>query len=263
MSIQVGLVKLKGKMDGISFFQSGGKHVARMANGPDKKRILTDKRYARTRENNAEFGGCAKAAAAFRSAVRPVLNLADNRITSRLISIFKEINLLEPGVRGQRSILLSQHREQLINFDFDINLPVSALFTGMIKNESTPDRLGATIKFENALLNRITDAPSNATHVKFTQLLATWCDHVYNAELNKYEPVLPKFQSANIITNSEYFSLSNKTPLTFSLQSTLQDEAPNESISVLHCFGLSFYQQTGENFYLLNRGSAMKVIDIF
>jgi hypothetical protein len=67
MSKQVGLIKLKGNLGDVSFYQSEGDHLARMASGPSKERIMTDQAFQRTRENNAEFGGSAKAAKAFRT----------------------------------------------------------------------------------------------------------------------------------------------------------------------------------------------------
>ena len=43
MSIQSGLIKLTGKMDGISFYKTkDGIHMARKAGGPDRHRIFND-----------------------------------------------------------------------------------------------------------------------------------------------------------------------------------------------------------------------------
>jgi len=66
MSKQMGLIKLKGNIGGISFYKSGGEDLARVANGPSKERIANDATFQRTRENKTEFGGAATAAKALR-----------------------------------------------------------------------------------------------------------------------------------------------------------------------------------------------------
>ena len=79
MSKQVGLIKLKGNLGGVSFYQSEGTHLARMASGPSKERILNDQAFQRTRENNTEFGGSAMAAKAFRTSLSGVQYMFDPR----------------------------------------------------------------------------------------------------------------------------------------------------------------------------------------
>src|SRR5690242_2341234 len=126
MSRQIGVVKLKGTMSGISFYESDGKQLARKANGPSRKKILTHPSFERVRENLLEFGGSAKAASSFRRTFNQLLGSADRRMTGRLISIFKTINLMGKGVRGKRLISLSKHRAELTGFEFHIDRELSS-----------------------------------------------------------------------------------------------------------------------------------------
>jgi hypothetical protein len=264
MSTQVGIVKLEGKIDGVSFYRSGGKYLARMANGPDKKRIKRDPAFRRTRENNLEFGGAAKAASAFRASVSPVLKLADSRVTSRLIANFREINRRGEGERGKRPINLSQHRAQLANFDFNINLLVSSLFTGMVTAEHREDRLHASLKIEDVVISKVTNGPVGATHVRFTQLLGAVSDYVYDEFLEQYVPVKDSMDFHTVVNHSDYFSLKEKTPVSFALSSMLTgNPSLTDNASVIQCFGILFYQQVGNDFEVMKNGSAVKVLKIF
>jgi hypothetical protein len=264
MSTQTGIVKLEGKMDGVSFYRSGGKYLARKAKGPNKKRIKRDPVFIRTRENNLEFGGAAKAASAFRASVSPMLKLADSRVTSRLIAIFREINRRGEGVRGKRPIHLSQHRAQLTNFDFNINILVSSLFTGMVTAEHSEDRLTASLTVEDIVINKVTNGPVGATHVRFTQLVGAVSDYVYDEFLLQYVPVKADMDFHTVVNHSDYFSLKEKTPVSLALTSVLTgNPSLTENTSVIQCLSVSFYQQVGNEFIAMKNGSAVKVLKVY
>lgn len=56
MARQVGLLKLAGTLEDISFYKAVYGYLARAKGGVDRKTILTDPRFQRTRENAFEFG---------------------------------------------------------------------------------------------------------------------------------------------------------------------------------------------------------------
>jgi hypothetical protein len=264
MPQQIGLIKLKGKIDGISFYQSGGNLLARMAKGPSKERIKRDPAFVRTQENNSEFSGSAKAAKALRSAFVMVRSVSDPYISSRLTGIFKRINAHGNGLRGQRSIDLSQHREQLTGFEFNRDLSLSQLFNGLVTAINAVDRASASIKIENVLLRNVVKAPAGATHVKFTQALGVVSDYVYDESLKGYAPLERSTDSLYCVTHSDYQPIDMQQPLSLTLTSILSDQPiVSENMSVIQCLAVSFYAQMGNNFYPLKNTSAMKVVAIF
>ncbi|MEO8515272.1 MAG: hypothetical protein ABI426_00940 [Flavobacterium sp.] len=54
-----GIIQITGKIDGLSFYEVGGKIVVRKTGGFDGKAIKEQDKYVRTRENATEFGHCA------------------------------------------------------------------------------------------------------------------------------------------------------------------------------------------------------------
>ncbi len=106
MAKQSGIIKLQGKLDDISFYHTGDGHLARKKGGVDAARIKSDPKFARVRENNAEFGNAADGARMFRRAIKPLLKVAsDGRMISRLMRTMFEIKNLDTiNVRGRRNV---------------------------------------------------------------------------------------------------------------------------------------------------------------
>ena len=73
MATNESLIKLKGNIGGLSFYEGDGKNLVKMSNGPEKERIMTDPAYKRTRENMQEFGGAATVGKAFRMCFAEVI----------------------------------------------------------------------------------------------------------------------------------------------------------------------------------------------
>ncbi|MDE1208478.1 hypothetical protein LCI24_16925, partial [Tenacibaculum sp. LAR 2:5] len=141
MSKQKGLIKLVGNIGGVSFYTSNGEYLARMAGGPTKERIQSDPNFARTRENNTEFGGAAKVGKALRTALSGVLQImAGSRLAAQLTRIFKTINLKGAGVRGKRPITLSANKELLAGLDLNNKLSLTSVFTAPYTASINADR---------------------------------------------------------------------------------------------------------------------------
>jgi hypothetical protein len=86
MSEQSGIIKLTGSMGNITFYNAYGKSLARKKAGPDRKTIMHNPRYDRTRRNIREFGGCSRIASALRHALHEVKPLTDGQFGNRMIS---------------------------------------------------------------------------------------------------------------------------------------------------------------------------------
>jgi hypothetical protein len=108
-----------GGISGISAYTMKGSNrvVVRAKGGASKKKIQTSPAFKLTRKNNAEFGGCSKAAASIGNAIYPLKHLADYHFAPVLTSLSKHIQLLDENNNwGERSILFSQHRYLLEGF---------------------------------------------------------------------------------------------------------------------------------------------------
>jgi hypothetical protein len=266
MSKQIGLIRLKGKIGGVSFYKSGGDDLARVANGPSKQRIDTDPAFVRTRENNVEFGGSAKAAKALRLSLAFILqSMADSRVTSRLTKLFKEINVSDTvGIRGQRSITVSAHRPLLINFEMNKGISFSSVFNAPFTFSNTAARDEGTITIPAFLPQNLIEAPAGATHFRLITSLGVISDYNYNVSNQGYEPTDSALNTLGVIAASVITPISTAAPVNFSLVATLPG-APTmtPTVSVVQCLGIEFYQHIGATDYLLAQDNCMKIVNVF
>ncbi|MFD2035158.1 hypothetical protein ACFSKL_10170 [Belliella marina] len=106
MAKQTGIITLSGNVGKLNFFKNRDGYQAREKGGVSKSRIMTDPRYARTRENIAEFKTAAEAVRLLKDSIRPaILKISDSRIHQRLVKRMLEILRTDPvNNRGERSV---------------------------------------------------------------------------------------------------------------------------------------------------------------
>jgi hypothetical protein len=125
MARQKGVIKLKGKIGDLSFYQSRDGNLVREKGGVDGTRIANDPAFARTRENGAEFGSSATSGKLVRDAVRTLMmSASDGRVTARLTKLMTSIkNLDVTSARGERTvgtaIALPAAKARLKGFNFN------------------------------------------------------------------------------------------------------------------------------------------------
>lgn len=265
MSKQIGLIKLKGNIGGISFYRSGGEDLAKTANGPSKEKILNDPTFVRTRENNTEFGASATAAKALRLAlVTAIQTMGDPRLASRLTKLFKEINLRGVGVRGQRPITLSANRTMLENFDFNNAVSFSSIFNAPFTFTNNAARLQGTITIPAFLPSSFIQAPSGATHFRLLQAIGVVSDYTYNSSTLHYDPTDPLINTLSAVNYSAVTALSSTVPVNFTLVANLPGTPTmTATASVVQCIGIEFFQRIGTTDYLLAQDNCMKSVKLF
>ena len=69
MPKQKGFLKLEGTYDDVTFMKTQDGYIAKKKSSISKQRIKTDKKFQRTRENNAEFTNAAKAGKLLRNSI--------------------------------------------------------------------------------------------------------------------------------------------------------------------------------------------------
>ncbi|SFT42369.1 hypothetical protein SAMN04489724_0693 [Algoriphagus locisalis] len=120
MAKQAGYIKLEGTMGDLSFYKNrDGKFIARRKGGVSKKRILTDPKYQRTRENLAEFAAAASSAKFLKNAFREIeIKSNGGKLHNRLYSLAMKVVKSDPvSVRGERKFELGD-MTMLRGFEF-------------------------------------------------------------------------------------------------------------------------------------------------
>jgi hypothetical protein len=262
MPKQTSLVTFTGKMGGISFYKKDGKHVARMASGPSKANILNDKRFARTRENMSEFGALAVATASLNRMLAPVKNLKDTGLRNRVSKVFRAMIRKNPGARGQRPVLVTQNRADLIGLELNDGNQFRTHLTAKYTVSHSADRKTATITIPELKMPDMVSAPTGTTHVQIVLLVGVLADVAFNVAANRYELTDAALSGVTSISSSDYIALDNPDPLQINLQAVLPVNL-NDKVSVLQAVGLLFFNKNGTAYYPSQQGKGMQIVDVF
>ena len=233
MAIQKGSINLEGKIGNLSFYKSSGLQQVRQHSGVSKARIAKDPRYARTRENNVEFGRASSAAKLIRMGVRlalgeryPIFEDATvvNRLTPRLTSI---IRADAEHDRGNRRVL-PENLPLLYGFSFNA---VAALKDVLFVPPSyTYQRDSGVLEVSLPALSpdAAMAAPDDAELCSF---------HVAALSFNADYEWLPFVVQHHELSPVDHRSIPPQVH-----RLTLPATSPDP---VIVCFGLSFYKRLG------------------
>lgn len=174
MAKNYSLIKVKGSLDGLTFYKTQDGSLVRMRGGVSASRIANDPVFARTRENMSEFGHSANAGKLLRSTLRSVMvKCADSRVTSRLTQAMARVKNYDlTSARGERLVSVGlvepEGKQVLRGFDLNLRAPLSSvLLVGF-----TFDPITGTIDIPNfSPLDQVAYLPST-THLSLTSINA-------------------------------------------------------------------------------------------
>lgn len=167
MAKESSILKLKGMLDGMSFYKTSEGYRVRAKGGIEKERILNDQSFARTRENMNEFGNINSSGKMIRTAIGPYLNRAkDMRASSRLVSLIAKVkNLDETSARGERTfgngIATAEGKLMLEGFNFN----KAATLDSVLKAHYVLDTATGTLQLPAFYPAEDVQIPSSATHL--------------------------------------------------------------------------------------------------
>jgi hypothetical protein len=251
MAKQSGIVPMQGTIANITFVRTQDGFIARLKSDLNKARIKNDPRFARTRENDAEFENAAKGAEALRDVfILPITGCFDNRLQSRLVkTMMKVVKSDTTSPRGERNLVNGD--DTLLNL-FPWNK--KAGYTSIMKAPFTItlDRVAGTVTV---------DVPS---FIPEEQL-------IFNPEATHYKMI---FSAAEMDWNavnhqaavmaSTAFLPSDSTPTT-----AISQDLSISAGSVLPVFvtlSIKWYQQVSGNYYSLKNldydASSIEMVDV-
>ncbi len=254
MAEQIGLIKYKGNLGGLSGYSQGGKALIRRAGGGSKEQFNNSATMERTRENAAEFGNAASSGKLLRDAMRIVISQgSDKYLTARVTQKMSEV-IKKDGVnaRGQRGVL-DDETGLFEGFDFNQN----AIFGSVVylKPEVSVNRqTGEVLAKMPAHNSRIViAAPRGATHYRFFG-----CASNINFELSEF---------TTLDDESDFIEVGNaavpETVLDVSLGDG-QNQNLNLTSPIFVAVGVSFFQDVNGEKYPLKNGSynAVKIAKV-
>lgn len=267
MAKQTGLVRYSGTMGGVRHFKIKGLigDYAGLIGGPSAEQVATDAAFIRTRENNMEFGGCAKAAKAVRVGLSALMKqMSDPQFTGRLTAIMKQINLQDTAnARGERAVAISANQTYLEGLDYNRNINFGSVFNAPFTLTNTVARDSATFTIPSFLPANLINAPAGATHFRLLNAINVVSDYKFNGTTGDYQPTDAVTNEISAIQYSAYLDLSSATALTTITTTLPGSPTVGSDVSVMNNIGIEFYQAVGSNYYLFASGNSMKAQDVF
>jgi hypothetical protein len=264
MPKQKGPNKIIGFMDGKIYYKMGNEYYVRNSSAPSRLKIKNDPKYQKVRANNNEFGACSSIGSGFSKAFGSVLDhFADNHIISRLTKLFANVIHQGKGEQGSRSLEILPNRELFLGFQFKEDTVFDYTFKAPYSLSISSDRKEVT--FAIAAFNPKTGLvkAGGVTHFRMVLCLLTFSDYEYNITAKKYLPVEPAFHKICVPAYSHFISLAGKTEsISIHGKLDIEDQLPN-TLGIVVCIGIEFYQETGGKMYSLESNSCMKVGEMF
>jgi hypothetical protein len=242
MAQQRGIVKFKGSLDDLTFLKTKDGYEARIKSSLDKERIMSDPKFARTRENGREFGRAAKSGKLLRMAFAEITTGADGRMISRLHKqMMACLQADTTNVRGERTPA-DGDLSFLTGFDFNSEGPLSV--TLKVIPTATVTRLTGSVDVAIPAFVPTTSLayPPGATHYK---IIAGAAAVDFTSETFEADTASSAFLP---VDNTQ------STPLTLSASVSANATAPIFQVLSIH-----FYQELNGVKYALNSSTSDSV----
>jgi hypothetical protein len=265
MAIQDSFIKIKGTIGGLTFYERDGQSLIKTQGGVDKKRILNDPNYRRTRENMQEFGASAVLSKSFRigfSGVSKEIRTVSN--SGRIVGMMKRLNRVGLGNRGERSFEILPNKQIIIGFEFQKKLPFNSVFYA--PNELPvidANRSVITWTIPDFNTQNYIQIPKGATHARLVLHAAILSDYVFDQSEQIFRFVHPDENEHHASDYSVQFPLTGMVgsdivlTADFGLANVLPDTA-----GILIGTGILFYQQINGLFYALANNNSLQIATV-
>lgn len=124
------LTEFNGSVGNLSAYKrkDSDKVILRAKGGASKSKIKRSDSFKKTRQLNAEWGGCSKAATQVRNLFNGLQHVADFNLSAQLTGLAKLIQSRDTEhAQGERSVLFSQHASLLEGFQLNRKTSVEAV----------------------------------------------------------------------------------------------------------------------------------------
>ncbi len=262
MARQSGHVAYEGTIGKVRHFKIKGQEgfFAGLKGGVSAERIKNGAEYKRTRENNNEFGGCAKFSRSIRYTFPGLIRgLGDSKAGSRLLRTAKRINLGDvKSMRGYRAFELSKNRDLLKNMELNIDNPLETVFRIKfeIENLSRTEAV-LTVAEPFCAIDQLM-VPKGASHFRFVLAMGIVSDYAFNTQAEAYTPVNEALNGVSKVSYSPYIS-TKSIVAPFTLECAMAQTNLPDNVSVLQLVGIEFYQAIEDVYYTLDVGNALKI----
>ena len=262
MGEQTGVIRLKGKVGELTFrLAADGKTIVGTNSRLNKERINTEPAFQRTRENNSEFSGSAKAASGLKIAYASLYKrFADSTAFNRWLKLMREIISKDTGVRGERPVDVVAHKLLLQGVNFHATDKLSDVFLAPYSAVINPDRNEIVYTIPDFNTTDYLTIPEGATHIKLFGACGAMSNYIYSTNISNYEPAVPEQNSIGTFVTSTEIPIGGMVGADTILTATLPG-SPVLDAQVLFtgALGIEFLLESGGVFYTLASNNALQI----
>ncbi|GEM_PF-1900367 len=251
MATQLGLIKLKGSIGDLTFYESNGMQLVRRKAGPTKQDLENNPRYQRTKENAREFGRIVTTSKCLRLLLLEVFSeCADKKVFGRLVSRMSMVIKSDTHRRrGERAVtaqglmlLTGLECNQAFKFNEQVLIPINILYD---------------IKTGQGVIEQPSFIPiqrfrrfGSSTHA---QLIFTIIEF----------GAVPLEKKESMIFRSAYFSLGSSQKIDRS--EILIDQIPQAGNALIVLIGISYFEEIAGAYFPLDKGryNAMVIAQVY
>ncbi|MBZ0326311.1 MAG: hypothetical protein K8F54_01785 [Altibacter sp.] len=263
MAENKGIIKIKGKLGPLSFYNSKRKkNLVKWSSGHSGDTIKNDPAFANVRKNNNEFGGGSVISKALRQSWGPMgRQFQDSYMAGRLTSACRKLIIQSSGDWGIREGNLRTHGNQLIGFAFDKEQPFSYGFSGAFQADFKADRSQCILTCNPLYPEDFANKPAQATHVQFTAAISLVSNHYWNKAAEKYLPKVPKQNALGNIQTTGFLPI-HELPIAMEwVLNTPNDAIPQANVACVVTLGIS-YGVLHHRIERLRSGQTMHILSV-
>jgi hypothetical protein len=259
------LFKVSGDIGDVNMFQRDGQKFVRETTSLDKKRIMTDPKFRRMRENMMEFGGAGKVSKSLRFGLAEVAKrFGDSQLSSRLTGKFRKMVRMANGIRGQRPVEPLNNAALLQGFPLHRGISLESVLTFRLDPQVNVARNGVSLTLTNFNPDAHLTVPAGASHYVVLLVVVGLTDHIYDGSIDGYWPVNELVSGKSMVVRSVEYSVNALAPTTIVLNADLPGlptMTANDALVTL--VGVEFYTEVSSVMYVLESGNAMNVVGIY
>lgn len=215
------LTQIEGALGNLSFYtrHDTNKIIVRGKGGASKTKISNSPAFANLRKHNLEFGGVANMCKNVRMTFSGLQTVADHNLTASLNKTMRSIQACDTNrPKGERSIMLSQYRQLLQNYEFCRQQPLSSMWRVSYVHTALRDEQMATVQipaFDSKLALNIkprTGKVAAYTHFRLRASLGIATDMQLDASEKRYETTHDTLGQGFCYRHTEWHTLYSKVP---------------------------------------------------
>jgi hypothetical protein len=246
MARQTGILRFKGKMGGLDFYQSEGEDMVRTKTGPTTQQYKNSPEYEGSRQASNDFGKAGGLAGKLKHAIIYMYGKTLNPdINSKLTGIFTSVlakDKIHP--RGERKIFYGDV-SKLVGIDFTANTNLRSTLGRLPVFSEKEKGKSFTFDFRGNLTPPFTEAAGSRPYQVLIGLVT----------LSEDSDSMVKWQESGLMEAGQGLSDLGKMELSF--------ETPQSGKVIVGIIGLKFISIVNGQTYVLHEGGAIGVVGCF